>query len=132
MNPLGNAWLLDRSGNCIEVYAHPSESFEFESVVDVISQYGSEQDKSNCEIWRATKSDASKAAILDSYNQNWCKVRLWEDNKLTFRIASPDHDWYRTIVDFLTSKPHLSSADISVVDMSGKIYCDDSVSFGES
>ena len=119
MNPLGSAWLLDRSGNCIEVYAHPSESFEFESVVDVISQFGSEQDKANCEIWRATKSDASKAAILDSYNQNWCKVRLWEDNKLTFRIASPDYDWYRTIEDFLTSKLHLSSADISVVDMSG-------------
>ena len=119
MNLLGSAWLLDRSGNCIEVYAHPSGSFEFDSVVDVILQYGSEQDKANCEIWKATKSDASKDAILDSYKQNWCKVRLWKDNKLTFRIASPDHDWYRTIVDFLTSKPHLSSADISVVDMSG-------------
>ena len=132
MNPLGSAWLLDRSGNCIEVYAHPSESFEFDSVVDVISQYGSEQDKANCEIWRTTKSDASKAAILDSYNQNWCKVRLWEDNKLTFRIASPDDNWHRTIADFLTSKPHLSYADISVVDMSGKIYRDDSASFGKS
>ena len=126
MNPLGNAWLLDRSRNCIEVNAHPSESFEFESVVDVISQYGSGRDKANCEIWRVTKSDASKAAILNSYYRNWCKVRLWEDNKLTFRIASPDHDWYRTIVDFLTSKPHLRSADISVGDMSGKIYWNDS------
>ena len=106
------------------MYTHPSESFEFDSVADVISQYGSEQDKANCEIWRATKTDASKAAILDAYNQNWCKVRLWEDNKLTFRIASPDDDWHRTIVDFLTSKPHLSSADISVVDMSGKICWD--------
>lgn len=132
MNPLGSAWLLDKSGNCIEVYAHPSESFEFESIVDVISQYGSERDKANCEIWRATKSDVSKAAILDAYNQNWCRVRLWEDNKLTFRIVSSDNDWYRTIADFLTSKPHLSSADISVVDMSGKIYGDDSASFGKS
>ena len=132
MNPLGSAWLLDKSGNCIEVYAHPSESFEFESIVDVISQYGSERDKANCEIWRATKSDVSKAAILDAYNQNWCRVRLWEDNKLTFRIVSSDNDWYRTIADFLTGKPHLSSADISVVDMSGKIYGDDSASFGKS
>ena len=132
MNPIGSAWLLDRSGNCIEVYAHPSELFEFDSIVDVISQYGSEQDKANCEIWRATKSDVSKAAILDAYNQNWCRVRLWEDNKLTFRIVSSDNDWYRTIADFLTSKPHLSSADISVVDMSGKIYWDDSASFGKS
>lgn len=39
MNPFGSAWLLDREGNCIEVYAHPSEKFEFESIVDVVSSY---------------------------------------------------------------------------------------------
>ena len=78
MNPLGEAWLLNRAGNCIEVHAHPLESFEFESIVRLISEYGSESDKANCKIWRTSHSDASKASILNSYNQNWCQERLWK------------------------------------------------------
>ena len=39
MNRFGEAWLLDKMGNCIDVYAHPSESFEFESMVDIVSRY---------------------------------------------------------------------------------------------
>ena len=113
MAPFGEAWLLDKSGNCIEVYAHPSESFEFESIVDIISKYGTESDKNNCEEWKSTKSETSKVAILDSYNHNWCKVRLWRDNKLTFRIDSEDDDWNRVIEEFLHTHPHVSSAEIN-------------------
>ena len=116
----GQAWLLEKTGNCIEVYAHPSESFEFESIVDLISKYGSESDKKNCRDWKSNNSDVLKAAILNSYNQNWCKVRLWKDNKLTFRISSSDFDWHQTIVDFLLAHRYLSSASISVLDESGK------------
>ena len=113
MAPFGEAWLLDKSGNCIEVYAHPSESFEFESIVDIISKYGTESDKNNCEEWKSTKSETSKAAILYSYNHDWCKVRLWRDNKLTFIIDSEDDDWNRVIGEFLRTHPYVSSAEIN-------------------
>lgn len=125
MESFGKAWLLDKSGNYIEVYAHPSESFEFESVVDIVSRFGSESDRTTCEEWKSSHLNDIKVAILHSYNQNWCKVRLWKDNKLTFKIASADFNWYRTIVDFLFSHSYLSSAIISVSDTSGKIYWDD-------
>ena len=125
MDAFGSAWLLDRSGNCIEVYAHPSETFEFDSIVDIVSQYGSPTDKINCERWRATHSEDYKQAILNSYNQNWCKVRRWRDNKLTFRITSTDFNWYRIIVDFLLEHPFVQYAMITVENVSGYIYWDD-------
>ncbi len=125
MNQFGEAWLLDRSGNCIEVYAHPSETFEFESIVDIVSKYSTGPDKFYCNDWKDTKSEVSKEAILNIYNQNWCRVRLWKDNKLTFRISTIDYNWYRTIVDFLYAHKYLSCAYISVSDTSGKIYWDD-------
>lgn len=125
MSPFGEAWLLDKMGNCIEVYAHPSESFEFESIVDLVSRYGAEADKNNCEEWKDTKSETEKEEILYSYNQNWCRVRLWKDNKLTFRISSTYFNWYKTIVEFLLTHPYVSYANISVSDLSGKIYWDD-------
>ena len=125
MNAIGEAWLLNRAGNCIEVHAHPSESFEFESIVSLISEYGLESDKANCKTWRSTHSDASKTAILDSYHQNWCKVRLWKDNKLTFRIASKGFNWYSVIYGFLNRNPQVSSARITVSDGNGIIYWDD-------
>ena len=121
----GRAWLLDRSGNCIDVYAHPSESFEFESIVDIVSQYGSETEKIRCNDWKSTHSDSAKAAIIDAYNQNWCKVRLWRDNKLTFRISSTGFNWYPVIIDFLCTHPYVRSAGISVANESGKLYWDD-------
>ena len=125
MNQFGEAWLLDKSGNCIEVYAHPSESFEFESIVDMVSKYSTGPDKSYCNDWKATKLEVSKEAILNIYNQNWCRVRLWKDNKLTFRISSTYFNWYKTIVEFLLTHPYVSYANISVSDLSGKIYWDD-------
>ena len=125
MNPFGNAWLLDREGNWIEVYAHPSEAFEFSSIVELVSKYGSIKDKSNCGEWKLTQSESSKKAILNTYNQNWCKVRYWNDNKLTFRITSTDFNWYSVIVDFLIDNPWVSSATITVENTSGKIYWND-------
>lgn len=121
----GKAWLLDKLGNCIEVYAHPSESFEFDSVVDLVSKYGSELDKANCLDWNANHSDILKMKILCSYNRNWCKIRLWKDNKLTFRITSTDFNWYQTIIDFLLTHQYMGSASISVSDISGRIYWND-------
>lgn len=38
---MGRAWLLSKSGQEIPVLNHPSETFEFESVVKVVSDYGS-------------------------------------------------------------------------------------------
>lgn len=125
MNPFGDAWLLDTSGNCIEVYAHPSESFEFDNIVDIVSTYGSKQDKHNCSLWKLNKSEELKCAILNSYNTNWCKVRLWFDNKLTFRITSTDFNWYRIIVDFLTNNPRFSASYITVENANGKVYWND-------
>ncbi len=124
MDSLGKAWLISKSGACIDVYAHPTESFEFDSIVDIVSNYGPESDKNICKVWKSTHSDDSKASILNSYNRDWCKVRLWKYNKLTFRIASIDTNWYQIIVDFLLSHPYVSSASISVSDLSGKIYLD--------
>lgn len=125
MNQYGEAWLLDRSGNCIEVYAHPSESFEFDSIVDIVSNYSAGPDKFYCNDWKATKSEVPKEAILNIYNQNWCRVRLWKDNKLTFRIASTDYNWYGAIVHFLQVHSYLSTAKITFSDLSGKIYWND-------
>lgn len=116
MNSIGDAWLLNRAGNCIEVHAHPSESFEFESIVNLVSEYGSKLAKSNSEVWKSTNSDASKAAILYSYYLNWCRVRLWKDNKLTFRVATKGINWYEAILDFLVSHPQVSTARITVSD----------------
>jgi hypothetical protein len=125
MSSFGEAWLLDKMGNCIEVYAHQSEYFEFESIVDLISRYGDESDKNNCEEWKSTKSETAKAAILYSYYQNWCRVRLWKDDKLTFRIGSTDFNWYKTIVEFLLTHSYVGYASITVSDLSGRIYWDD-------
>ena len=124
MNRFGEAWLLDKMGNCIDVYAHPSESFEFESMVDIVSRYGSELDKTNCKEWKSIKSESSKNAILYSYEHNWCRVRLWNDNILTFRINSTDFNWCKMIVGFLLTHPYVSAASITVSDLSGKIYWD--------
>jgi len=125
------AWLLDRSGNCIDVYAHPSESFEFDSVVDIVSEYGSNLDKWNCKQYRANPAEELKQAILYTYNQNWCKVRLWWDNKLTFRITSADFNWYKPIIDFLLTCPFVRNTKITVENKSGKIYWDN-ISYEEA
>lgn len=118
------AWLLDKDSNCIDVYAHPSESFEFDSVVDVVEQYGSRLDKWNCKEYRSNPTTELKQAILYTYNQNWCKVRLWWDSKLTFRITSIDFNWYQPIINFLLTCPYAKYADITVENTSGKIYWD--------
>ena len=76
-------------------------------------------DKKNCEEWKVTKSESSKKAILYSYNHNWFKVRLWKDNKLTFRITSIDFDWEPVIAGFLKTHPYLKYASISVSDQHG-------------
>lgn len=131
MTTFGKAWLLDRDSNYIDVYAHPSESFEFDSVVDIVEQYGSKLDKWNCKEYRSNPTTELKQAILYTYNQNWCKVRLWWDNKLTFRIASTDFNWYKPIIDFLLTCPFAKYSTITVENTAGKIYWDN-ISYEDS
>jgi len=45
---LGGAWLLSVSETAIEVLHHPSEIFEFDSVVKLVQQYGTPVNRS----WR--------------------------------------------------------------------------------
>ena len=131
MNGFGQAWLLDRAGNCREVYGHPSASFEFDSIVDLVEKYGSNLDKWNCREYRKNSSDELKEAILYAYDETWCKVRLWWDNKLTFRISSTDFNWYNTIVEFLLNHPAFKNTHITVDNRAKKIYWDDvSYQFG--
>lgn len=131
MNTFGKAWLLDKDSNYIDVYAHPSESFEFGSIVDIVEQYGSNVDRWNCKQYRVDSTEELKQAILYTYNQNWCKVRLWWDNKLTFRITSTDFNWYTSIIDFLLTCPFVRNTTITVENVSGKIYWDN-ISYEDS
>lgn len=131
MNTSEKAWLLDKDSNYIDVYAHPSESFEFDSIVDIIEQYGSRLDKWNCKEYRNKPTNELKHTILYTYNQNWCKVRLWWDNKLTFRITSADFNWYKPIIDFLLTCPFVRNTIITVENVSGKIYWDN-ISYEDS
>ena len=131
MDTFGKAWLLDRTGNYVDVFAHPSESFEFDSIVDIVSKYGSSVDKWNCDQYKQNPSDELKQAILYTYNQNWCKVRLWWDNELTFRITSTDFNWYKPIVEFLLTCPFVRNTTITAENISGTIYWDN-VSYEDS
>lgn len=127
---MGKAWLLSRDGQEISVLNHPSESFEFESIVDIITEHGSTSERAVAEKYAKTPSDALKSKILSIYNRNWCKVRTWGtfQEEVTFRITSTDYNWYRTIVNFLVNHPNFIHSSITVESdkVSGvrKIYWD--------
>ena len=112
----GDAFLLCRDGSSISVMNHPSSDFEFESILYILSEYGSDIDKELVSEYEATPNDSLKQLILSVYDNNWCKVREWEGRRLiTFRITSTDSfDWYPTILDFLLTHSEYKNSYITV------------------
>lgn len=113
---MGAAWLLSRTGKEISVLNHPSETFEFESVVDIINEYGSASEKKLASEYMKFPNDRLKSKLLSIYNSNWCKVRTWGtfQEEVTFRITSTNFNWYRIIVDFLLNHPNFRRSSITV------------------
>ena len=72
---LGGAWLLSVSGTAIEVLHHPSETFEFDSVVKLVQQYGNASQQKLAEQYACTPDNTLKRqavpydVILNPSNQ---------------------------------------------------------------
>lgn len=116
------AWLLDREGNYFDVIGHPSERFEFDSIVDIIEKYGSEYEQTIAEEYRNNPTEELKSQLLDIYNNNWCKVRSWGLSEVTFRITSNSYNWYPIINQFLLDNPRFQNMDITVENSRGRVY----------
>lgn len=113
---MGRAWLLSKSGQEIPVLNHPSETFEFESVVEVVSDYGSASEQKIASQYLELQNPVLKNKILSIYNNNWCKIRTWGNfqEEVTFRITSVGYNWYNTIVGFLLRHPEFKNSEITV------------------
>lgn len=74
---LGGAWLLSVSETAIEVLHHPSETFEFDSVVKLVQQYGNASQQKLAEQYACTPNDTLKRQLIAVYQDTWCKVRAW-------------------------------------------------------
>jgi hypothetical protein len=100
---MGSAWLLSKDGTEIEVYKHPNERIEFDSIVDLVNEYGGKLGKRIVNDYLAEPNEINKTKVMDIYNNNWCKVRTWGTfgEELTFRITSTNFNWYNTIIEFL-------------------------------
>lgn len=96
------AWLLSRDGVVISVLNHPSEKFEFDSILDIIKKYGNHTARNLADEFMCDPTDNRKQSLLDYYNNNWCKVRTWGtfQEEVTFRITSNRFNWYHVILDF--------------------------------
>ena len=57
---LSGAWLLSVSETAIEVLHHPSETFEFDSVVKLVQQYGNASQQKLAEQYACTPNDTLK------------------------------------------------------------------------
>lgn len=112
----GDAYLLCRDGTIISVLNHPSDTFEFESIVYVLSEYGDDHAKTIAKEYEITPTDDLYKEILSIYDNTWCKIREWEGRRLvTFRITSTDSfNWYRVIVDFLIAHSEYKRSCITV------------------
>lgn len=104
---LGDAWLLNKDGSEISVLNHPSETFEFDSIVDIIKQFGNTEEKMLATTYKNNPNPELKRKLLDIYNNNWCKVREWGtySDEITFRITSTTFNWYNAIISFLLRHP---------------------------
>lgn len=113
---IGDAYLLCRDGSTISVLNHPSATFEFESVVYVLSEYGDDAAKALATQYLAKPTEALKQRVLTVYDNTWCKVREWEGRSLvTFRITSTDSfNWYSVIVNYLIAHPEYKLSKITV------------------
>lgn len=113
---IGKAWLLSKSGQEIEVLNHPSATFEFESIVYVVTIYGSNSERKIADQYNKTPTESLKQQVLNIYNNNWCKVRTWGtfNDEITFRITSAGYDWYNVIIDFLLNHPEFKRSAVTV------------------
>ena len=64
---LGGAWLLSVSETAIEVLHHPSETFEFDSVVKLVQQYGNASQQKLAEQYACTPNDTLKRQLIAVY-----------------------------------------------------------------
>jgi len=111
-NYFGNAYLLTRNGDEIDVLNHPTENFEFESILYLLENFGTEEDKRLALEYEQNQFDYLKDQILQNYNENYCKVRVWGifADEVTFRITSTDKfNWYNIIVEFLLKHRYTNS-----------------------
>lgn len=122
-NYLGNAYLLDKDGNEYDVLHHPTDSFEFESVLYLLDEYGSDYAKKLSAKYKSSPNDDLKEKIIDIYNNMFCKVRVWGAfaEEITFRIESTGFNWYNIIIDFLIRHSYKRSL-ITVENNRHKVY----------
>lgn len=113
---MGSAWLLSKDGQEISVLHHPSESFEFESIVDIVAEYGTSNEKFIANQYMKNPNDKLKDKLLSIYAENWCKVRIWGtfNEEVTFRITSVGFNWYLVIVEFLLNHREFQRSVITV------------------
>lgn len=113
---MNEAYLLSNRGEVIEVLNHPSDTFEFESILDVLEDSGNSRYSQLVHQYIDTNSKDIKNQILSIYDNTWCKVRVWEYGRLvTFRITSTNtFNWYRCIVEFLLNTPSFKNSKITV------------------
>ena len=100
---MGSAWLLAKDGTEIEVYKHPNERIEFDSIVDLVDEYGGNIGKRVTKDYINNPTAENKTKVMNIYNDTWCKVRTWGTfgEELTFHITSSNFNWYNTIIEFL-------------------------------
>ena len=113
---MDEAWLLGADGTVISVMNHPSADFEFDSILYVLSEYGSDRAKTLVDDYNKLKDESIKNSILSVYDNTWCKVRVWESGRLIiFRITSTNSfNWYKVITEFLMDHPSYKNSKITV------------------
>lgn len=113
---INNAYLLGCDGRVIPVENHPLVQYEFDDIVYVLSEYGDNTTKHLALEYDSNPSEELKQALLEIYNNTWCKVREWENGRLvTFRIISTNSfNWYPVILKFLLDNPGYTNSNVTV------------------
>lgn len=110
------AWLLSIDGTVIGVHKHPNPKHEFQEIIELINEYGSDKAKGYVKEYLESSSAEAKKEIIDYYFTNWCKVRAWGtfNEEVTFRLSAEDQrGWYLSIVGFLKTHPQFKNSLIT-------------------